>query len=101
MRLWTLSRAAGVGVAAGLVSMVLWPIYAAQPAALPLFVVALAMTAFCGLSVLAFTLFDLATRRRGIRLRPVRLFDLVLGLFLSVSSLLVLDALLDGGDLHL
>ncbi|WP_324750450.1 hypothetical protein SH591_02935 [Sphingomonas sp. LY54] len=93
--LWTLRRATGIGVAAGLAALVLWPVYAAWQEAVRLpYVAALALSAFCGLSILAFTAIDLVQhRKRGRRLRPIRVFDLVLALLLAVPPLLVLEAL--------
>ena len=101
MRLWTLSRASGAGVLAGLAALLLWPAYAAWPGALIPFALALGIAAFCGLSMLAFTLIDMVTQRRGARMRPLRIFDLVLGLVLSLWSLRTLHALFGQGDLHL
>lgn len=98
-RVWNTARASGIGVAAGLAALVLWPTYAAWPEALAPFAAALAVTALCGLSVLAFSLYDLATRKRGLNARHARAFDLILGAALSASSLLMLDGLF--GDLHL
>ena len=93
--LWTLRRATGIGVAAGLAALVLWPVYAAwqETVRLP-YVAALALSAFCGLSILVFTAIDLAQhRKRGRRLRPIRVFDVVLAVLLAAPPLLVLGAL--------
>lgn len=85
---WTIGRAAGAGALAGLSALILWPVYAAGFDILPLFLVTLAISAFCGLSLLIITLIDLALhRRRGSRLRPIRAFDLILGLALAAPSL--------------
>lgn len=89
-RFWTIQRAAGLGVPAGLLSLFLWPAYAAWEAAQLPFIAALAVTACCGLSILAFTAIDLATRKRGQIMRRLRTFDLVLGLLLAGPSLAAL-----------
>jgi hypothetical protein len=92
---WTISRATGVGITAGITALILWPIYAAyQERVLWAFIVTLAIAAFCGVSILAITAADMLLRRRGERLRPVRAFDLVIGLALTVPSLIQLQALL-------
>jgi hypothetical protein len=95
LKSWTIGRATGIGVAAGLAALILWPTYAAwqDPVLVP-FLLALGIAAFCGLSILAITLVDVVTKRRGESLRPVRAFDIVLGVILSVPSLIQLNALL-------
>jgi hypothetical protein len=95
LKAWTIGRAEGVGTVAGFAALILWPVYAAWPQILPLFLLALATAAFCGLSLLLITLFDLARNpRRGTRLVPIRVFDIVLGLGLAVPSLFELRGLL-------
>jgi drug/metabolite transporter (DMT)-like permease len=92
---WTISRATGVGVTAGVAALILWPVYAAyQERVLWAFIATLAVAAFCGISILAITAADMLLRQRGERLRPVRAFDLVIGLALAVPSLIQLQALL-------
>jgi drug/metabolite transporter (DMT)-like permease len=92
---WTISRATGVGVTAGVAALILWPVYAAyQERVLWAFIATLAVAAFCGVSILAITAADMLLRQRGERLRPVRAFDLVIGLALAVPSLIQLQALL-------
>jgi drug/metabolite transporter (DMT)-like permease len=95
---WTIGRATGVGISAGLAAVLLWPLYAVyQDAVLAPFLLMLCLAALCGLSILWITLLDLLThRRRGSRLRPVRAFDLAVALLLAVPSLLQLQALLAG-----
>lgn len=92
-RWWTPARASGIGVAAGLVAAILWPIYAAWPQALVPFAAALAITSLCGLTVLGYGVYDLLTRKRGLKARHARTFDLVLGAVLSAFGLLMLDGL--------
>lgn len=96
LKMWTISRATGVGVSAGLAALILWPAYAAyqEPLRLP-YIAALSIAAFCGLSILAMTLIDVALhRRRGRRVRPVRAFDLLIALLLSAPALAALNVLL-------
>ena len=54
---WTINRAAGTGLVAGFVALILWPIFAAyqEPFRLP-YLAALSLTAFCGLSILVMTI---------------------------------------------
>lgn len=91
---WTVGRATGVGVTAGLTALLLWPVYAAYQEAIRLpYLVALALTAFCGVSILCITALDLALRRRGRAIRPVRAFDIALALLFAVPSLMALHSL--------
>ena len=92
---WDIRRATGIGVLAGLAALILWPLYAAyQQAVLWPFIAALAVTAFCGLSLLILTFKDMYRRTRGRLMQRIRIFDIVLGLLLAVPSLAQLDALL-------
>ena len=94
---WTIGRATGLGITAGLAALVLWPIYAAyQERVLSLFIAALGVAAFCGISILLISLGDMFLHRRGDRLRPVRAFDIIVGLVLAIPSLLQLMTLLPG-----
>jgi hypothetical protein len=85
---WTLGRASGIGVSAGLVALILWPFWGDSDGVLlwP-FAASAALAAVCGASILLITLFDIVTHRRGRRMRPVRGFDIVLGLGLIGLSL--------------
>ena len=95
LRWWTIGRATGLGVSAGLAALVLWPLYAAlQERVLWAFLAALAIAALCGLSILLITLLDAALKPRGRSLRPIRAFDVVVGLLLAVPSLIQLNALI-------
>ncbi len=92
---WTIPRATGIGVTAGLAALLLWPVYAAyQERALWAFIAALGVAALCGLSILLITAGDMVLHRRGRSMRPVRAFDVLLGLLLAVPSLIQLEALL-------
>ena len=92
---WTIRRAEGLGIVAGCIALVLWLAVAAFQALLMPLIVALAITGFCGLSVLSITAVDLlAHAPRSDRLRPIRTFDIVVGLVLAIPSLNELAALL-------
>ncbi len=94
LRWWNIRQATGIGVTAGLAALVLWPLYASwQEALLWPFAAALAVTAFCGLSILILTLKDIYTRTRGTLMQRIRIFDAVLGLLLTVPSLMELETL--------
>lgn len=93
---WTLRRAIGTGATAGVVAFLLWPLYVSfgEPVFWP-FLVALVIAAFCGVSIVWITAFDLIThRRRGDQVRPIRIFDLLLALVLLVPSAIEIDVLL-------
>jgi len=95
LRLWTIQRATGVGVTAGLGALLLWPAYVAYQEAVRLpYLAALTITAVCGLSILCITVADLPRRRRGRRIAAIRAFDLVLALALTGPALLGLNAVL-------
>jgi drug/metabolite transporter (DMT)-like permease len=94
LRWWTIGRATGVGVTAGLAALILWPLYAAwQERVFWVFVVSLGVAAACGLSLLLISLADAVLKPRGRSLRPIRAFDVALGLLLAVPSLLQLEAM--------
>ena len=90
-----LQRAVQIGVSAGLLSALLWPVHVIveAPARWP-FVVALAVTAVCGAWIIAATVIDLLTVARSRAVLPARLFDLALGLMLLIPSAAGLDGLL-------
>ena len=96
---WTVKRATGIGVVAGLALLVLGLLHRGWPDALRLPYLALcALTAFCGLSILWITAVDrLRYGRRGHRLVPLRVFDVVLALLLALPSLWAISGLLAEG----
>jgi len=85
---WTVQRATGLGVLAGLIAIALGLLYPGLPFLRLPFAAACAVAAFCGLTLLWVNAVDHYRHgRRGSRLVPVRVFDVVLGLFLAVPSL--------------
>ena len=94
--LWTLPRAIRLGLLAGLATLLLWPVHAVTPERVrPAFIAALGVTAVCGASILFMSLYDLLTVARDRRILPARVFDLLLGLGLTLPSALALLSLLD------
>lgn len=95
LRWWTIGRATGVGIVAGLTAVILWPLYAVyQERVLWAFLAALGVAALCGLSILLITAIDAVLKPRGRSLRPIRAFDVAVGLLLAGPSLIQLNALL-------
>jgi hypothetical protein len=85
---WTLRRASGIGASAGLVALLLWPFWGDSDGMLAVpFAAAAAVAGLCGVSILLITGLDIVTHRRGRRMRPVRGFDIVLGIGLVALSL--------------
>jgi hypothetical protein len=92
---WTIGRASGIGAVAGLAALLLWLLERAYggPFVPPLYAAA-AIAGLCGFSVLLITAVDLIFhRRRGERVRPLRVFDVALGAALILVCLIVLDDL--------
>lgn len=93
---WTARQAAGPGLVAGCIAMALWPVFAIfQGYVRYPFGAALAVASFCGMTILVLTVVDLRNRRRGLRVRPIRAFDVILGLVLAVPCGYELWALLN------
>jgi hypothetical protein len=88
VRRWTIGRAAGIGISAGLAALLLaaaigsWPEGLLYP-----YAALLALTAFCGASLLWITAIDNRARGTSGRMRPIRGFDLALGLILLAPAL--------------
>ena len=75
-----ISRCTAVGVVAVLLSMVLWPFIAGHDWALWPFMALIALAALAGVAVLLLTGIDLLLHpRRGERVGPIRVFDVVCG----------------------
>jgi hypothetical protein len=91
---WTIRRASGIGASFGLAALLIWPFAYFYPDSLswPLLGAA-AVAGLCGASILLMTVADLLFHRpRGRRLRPVRTFDLALGMALLGLALLEAEA---------
>jgi len=99
LRPWTIQQLAGAGSIAGIAALLLWPAFVAWPDPLRLpFILILAVACFCGAAMLLITLRDIARRPvRGSRLRPIRAFDVVLGLALTIPTLIELRAIVPDG----
>lgn len=95
-RRWTIGRATAVGLTAGLLALLLWPLYAAwHDRILWPFAAALAVAALCGTWILLALAVDLIVHRRGARVRAIRAFDLAVGLLLAGPALLQLNAMFE------
>jgi hypothetical protein len=96
MRLPTVPRATGFGAAAGAAAMLLWVGFASWPELFVLpYALALGLTALAGAYILMATLFDtMRNPRRGVRIRPIRGFDVAAGLVLLLPSLWALSPFL-------
>ena len=87
LRVWTIPRATGIGIVAGLGALLIAGIWGAEPYDLLYpYAVLLAVTAFCGVSILWITAFDMRARGTSGRMRPIRGFDVAVGLALLVPS---------------
>jgi len=83
---WMLARAVGFGASLGLLALILWP-FAFHALLLWPFLLFAAASGLCGIAILAMTAADWRFHRpRGARIRPVRVFDLLLGLFLVLFA---------------
>lgn len=89
-------KAIGAGVVAGLAALLLWLALQGWPRLFVLpYVIALAATAMCGSYVLLATWYDSYRHpRRGIRIRPIRGFDVAAGLLLAGPSIWALSPFL-------
>jgi hypothetical protein len=91
---WTIGRASGIGASTGLLALIAWFLHRAYYGfAWPLGFLAM-VAGLCGVSILTIIALDLAFhRRRGERILPLRIFDVVLGSALVLLSLVQLDDL--------
>ena len=91
MRSWTMQRAAGVGVASGIAAILLTAVMDRWPGELLYpYVLLLASTAWCGASILWITAAGMRSRGTSGRMRPIRGFDVALGLVRLLPSLYAL-----------
>jgi hypothetical protein len=91
-RWWTIPRATGIGVVAGIAAILVAGL-GGTPGEVLLHVYAglLALTVACGASILWITAFDMRARGTSGRMRPIRGFDVAVGLVLLVPSLYALS----------
>jgi hypothetical protein len=96
MKIATIPHAIGTGIAAGAAAILLWIVYARTPSLVVIpYVLALAVTALCGAYILLVTWYDsYRNPRRGVRIRPIRGFDIASGLLLAVPALWALSPFL-------
>lgn len=85
--LWTIGRASIAGLVIGLLAVLMVAFRDPRDGGLYLYAALLALTAFCGASVLWITAFDMKERGTSGRMRPVRGFDIAIGLALLAPSL--------------
>lgn len=95
LRQWTIGRATGVGAVAASSTLIFWPLYDRfQSFWLWPLLVMLIVAGLSGISILFITAVDLIIhRRRSRKLRPLRIFDLVVGLLLIALALTALHIL--------
>jgi hypothetical protein len=88
---WTIPRATSTGIVAGIVALMMSGLLSLSGGGLLyLYVALLALTALCGASILLITLLDMRTRGTSGRMRPIRGFDVAIGLILLAPSLYAL-----------
>jgi hypothetical protein len=93
-RWWTIPRAAGVGIVAGIGAILLGGLFEyPSDAMLAGYLILVAVTALCGASMLWITLLDMRERGTSGRILPIRGFDVALGLALLLPSLYALRPL--------
>jgi hypothetical protein len=91
IRRWTVQRASNLGLVVGLITALTAAVYGAWPEGfLYPYAALLALTAFCGASILWITMVDMRTHARGGRVRPIRAFDLAIALVLLLPAALAL-----------
>ncbi len=84
---WTIQRATVAGIALGLAALLLSAALGSWPGPLLYaYAALLALTIACGLSILLITVQDIRTRGRGGRMRPIRAFDIAMGLVLVLPA---------------
>jgi hypothetical protein len=83
---WTASRATIWGIALGLLALLAGILMRSWPGALYPYAILLLLTLICGGSILWLTLWDVRTRGRGGRMRPIRAFDAAMGAALVLPA---------------
>ena len=82
---WTVSQATIVGIGLGLAALLL-STFAESRAMLWAYAGLLILTIACGVSILLILLRDAHARQRGDRVRPIRIFDLCMGVLLVAPA---------------
>ena len=96
VRAWTIQRATNAGILCGIAALLVAGFTeTASDGALSPYALLLALTAFCGASVLWITVFDMRARGTSGRMRPIRSFDMAIGGALLVPSLYALSLIWD------
>ena len=91
LRSWTIQRATGIGLLTGFAAVLIAGLFSLRSDGLLYpYAVLLAATALCGASVLWITAFDMRDRGTSGRMRPIRGFDVAVGLALLAPSLYAL-----------
>ena len=83
---WTVSRATVAGISAGLLALLAGILMRSWPDLLYPYAALLLLTLFCGGSILWITMWDMRTRGRGGRMRPIRAFDAAMGAALILPA---------------
>jgi hypothetical protein len=92
-RFASVPRITAAGAVAALAALLMWVLYGRWPETFVLpYVLALLVTAACGLFILFATITDAVNNpRRGVRIRPIRGFDVAVGVLLAGPSLWALS----------
>lgn len=84
---WTIGRASIAGIVAGLAALLMASFSDPRGGSLHIYAALLTFAALCGASILWITAFDMKERGTSGRMRPVRVFDIAIGLALLGPSL--------------
>jgi hypothetical protein len=91
---WTIQRATVVGIATGIGALLVSAAIGSLPeGTLYLYGALLGLTIACGVSILWITVRDMRARGRGGRLRPIRAFDVAVGMLLILPAAYALRAI--------
>lgn len=89
---WTIQRASGFGISCGLAAILIAGLFSlTRDGLLYPYALLLAATALCGASILWITAFDMRARGTSGRMRPIRGFDVAVGLALLAPSIYALS----------
>ena len=92
LRGWTIPRATGVGLLCGFAAILIAGLFSlTREGLLYPYAALVAVTALCGVSILWITAFDMRARGTSGRMRPIRAFDVAVGLALLAPSLYALS----------